>query len=84
MSKKKKKNKKNKNNPAVQEKMTLFNKLADECNVCSAPFDKRSKEQVTTWKVFVKEKEKIVRLFCPDCWEKANNVIKEFNNDFRV
>jgi hypothetical protein len=84
MSKKKKKNKKKNDSAMLQEKMTLFNKLGDKCNACESPFNKKSKEHVTTWKVYVKEQEKIVRLFCPACWDKANNIIKEYNNDFRV
>jgi hypothetical protein len=77
MAKKKNKKKKSKESQAVlEEKMTLFNKLGEECNACKKHFDKKSREQAMTWKVFVKESEKSVRLFCPECWGKAQTLIK--------
>ena len=55
--------------------------------ICSAEFDKKNKEQVMTWNVVVREKEKIVRVYCPTCWDKAQKIITEIaekqneNND---
>jgi ribosomal protein L15E len=43
------------------------------------PFDKRDKEQVKTWNVVVREKEQIVRVYCPTCWDKAKKLIDEIN-----
>jgi len=31
-----------------------------------------------TWSVVVREKEGIVRLYCPDCWEKAQTIAREY------
>ena len=71
----------------AEKKMTkqlmLFDMLGDECAACQEPYDKNSKEHAMTWKVIVREKEKLVRLYCPACWEKANNLIEEIQNDFR-
>ena len=59
-------------------------KKEDECSACGKEFDKKSKEHATSWNVVVREKEKVVRLYCPDCWGKANDLIKEIQNDLRV
>jgi len=68
----------------VAKKLMMFDILDDECAACQEPFDKKSKEDAMTWSVVVREQEKVVRLYCPECWDKANKVIEEFNNDFRV
>ena len=63
---------------AIEEKVALFDKLPDECMTCQLAFDKKDKEQVTTWNVVVREDEGVVRLYCPDCWDKAQEIIKGF------
>tara|TARA_R110001583_G_scaffold11297_3_gene51384 strand:- start:1047 stop:1364 length:318 start_codon:yes stop_codon:yes gene_type:complete len=68
----------------MEKKLMMFDMLDDACAACDAPFDKKLKEHVTTWNVVVREKEKIVRLYCPACWDKANNLIEEIQNDLRV
>ena len=68
----------------MAKKLMMFDMLEDECAACDKPFDKSSKEHATTWNVVVREKEKLVRLYCPECWDKANKIIEEFNNDFRI
>ena len=77
-----KKNKKLEKNMA--KKLMLFDILGDECAACQEPYDKTSKEHAQTWKVIVREQEKIVRLYCPPCWDKANKVIKEIEDDLRI
>ena len=62
----------------LEEKMFMFDKLGDECLACQEPFDKKNKEQVKSWNVVVRKKEKKVNLYCPECWTKARNVIEEF------
>tara|TARA_R100001509_G_scaffold6930_1_gene4054 strand:- start:1008 stop:1301 length:294 start_codon:yes stop_codon:yes gene_type:complete len=61
----------------LSEKMLLFHKLGDQCLTCEKAFDKTDKNMVSTWSVVVKEKEKIVRLYCPECWQEALNLVKE-------
>ena len=57
--------------------MNMFSWLPDECSSCLDPFDKTNKEIVMSWSVVVREKEKIVRLYCPDCWGTATAVIEQ-------
>ena len=56
----------------------MFDKLPDCCLVCKSPFDRKSKEQAQTWFVVVREKEQVIRLFCPTCYNKAKDTIEEF------
>lgn len=58
---------KNGENPVLEEKLTLFGKLPDKCLGCSKPFDKKDKEQVTTWTVMVYNESETVKLYCPKC-----------------
>jgi Zn finger protein HypA/HybF involved in hydrogenase expression len=53
-----------------------FEKLPEMCLTCEKPFDKKSKEMARTWNVVIKD-EDTVRLYCPDCWRKANEIIRE-------
>ena len=68
----------------MAKKIMMFDKLDDHCAACEKPFDKKSKEHASTWNVVVREKEDIVRLYCPECWDKANKLIEEIQNDLRV
>ena len=58
-------------------KMGLFNKIPDMCLTCNKKFDKKNKEMVMSWNVVVREKQGIVRLYCPECWDKATQFAKE-------
>ena len=62
----------------IKEKLGLFNRLPEHCLTCKAPFDKKNKDHVFTWNVVINKKEDIVRLYCPSCWEKAQEIIKGF------
>lgn len=64
----------------ISEKMGMFDRLPEECSACEQAFDKQDREMVATWNVVVKEEEKIVRLYCPACWDKAKEIIKELHN----
>ena len=66
----------------MQEKLALFDKLEDSCLACSEPFDRTSKAEVQSWRVIVRDD--TVRLYCPECWDKATKIIEEVKNDFRV
>jgi len=65
------------NSQKLADKIFQFDQLPDECLTCLAPFDKKSKDMARTWNVVVKD-EKTVRLYCPQCWETAKSVIKDF------
>ena len=64
----------------MKRQLMMFDKLKDECASCEKPYDKKSKEHAMTWNVVVREKEEKVNLYCPECWDKANKIIKDFND----
>ena len=68
-------------NKELSEKIFLFNQLPDECLTCNKPFDKQDKQMVMDWNVVIREEEKIVRLYCPECWSKAKKFIEELENE---
>jgi len=77
-------NKAKKAEKRMAEQISMFDSLGDACAACQEPFDKKSKEHVSTWNVVVREEEKIVRLYCPECWDKANKLIEEIQDDIRI
>ena len=64
-------------NKQIDSVVGIFDLLPDQCSACLAPYDKKDKQMVMTWNVVVKEEEKIVRLYCPDCWNTARQIIKD-------
>jgi len=62
----------------LQKKLGLFNKLSDQCLGCHKDFDKKNKEMAMTWSVIVRKD--AVKLYCPDCWERVKNVVKEMSD----
>ncbi len=65
-------------NDELEQKIALFGELPDECLTCDKPFDKKNKEMVMSWNVIVHQKEEVVRLYCPDCWDKALKITEDF------
>ena len=65
-------------NDELEQKIAVFGKLEDECLTCQEPFDKTNKEMVMSWSVVVREQEGVVRLYCPDCWSKAIEIMEDF------
>ena len=77
-----KSNKKSKkSNPEIDKVMGMFDLLPDQCSACLEPYDKKDKQMVTSWNVVVREEEKIVRLYCPDCWNTARKIIEDCKDD---
>ena len=68
----------------MAKQLMMFDMLGDECAACDEPYDKKSKEHAMTWKVVVREKEEKVRLYCPSCWDEANKLIKEIQDDIGI
>ncbi len=68
-------------NSDVAEKIAMFGKLGNACLVCAKPFDKKDKEMVMSWNVVVREKEDMVNLYCPECWNGALELLNEIKND---
>ena len=65
-------------NQELESKIALFGKMPDECFTCEAPFDKKNKEMAMSWNVVVHGEEEIVRLYCPECWDKAKKIAEDF------
>jgi len=67
-------------NEELSAKVAMFGKLPEECTACTAAYDKNDKEMATTWNVVVREQEEDnpVRLYCPTCWNTAQEVINSF------
>ena len=65
----------------LSEKMMQFDNLPDECSACTKAYDKKNKQMAMTWNVVMREKQNIVRLYCPDCWQLANNAIESFKEE---
>jgi len=57
------------------QKVALFGQIPGNCLICDKEFDKKDKEMVQSWYVIVREEEKKVNLYCPECWENANDFI---------
>ena len=65
----------------LKQKMGLFDKIPEECLACEEPFDRQDREQVMSWSVVVREDD--VRLYCPDCWTKAQTIVRDFDKMLR-
>ena len=66
----------------LNQKLGLFDLMPDDCMICHKEFDKKNKEMVKSWNVVVREKEQIVRIYCPECWTKARNLLSELGLEF--
>ena len=64
----------------LQKKVGLFSKLENNCLVCQKDFDKKNKDMVMSWSVVIKEDK--VRLYCPECWERAKKLIEEIKDGY--
>mgnify|MGYP003110710504 CR=1 FL=1 len=59
----------------MADKVKLFGEMPSECNVCQKNFDKKDKNMSLTWRVV--QRKEVVRLFCPECIQKTQEVINE-------
>ncbi len=64
----------------ISDQVAMFQNLPDECLACLKPFDKKDKAMAFTWNVVIKDKD-TVRLYCPECWDKAQTAVKEFREE---
>jgi len=58
------------------DKISQFHKLPDQCSTCTEPFDKKDRDMLSSWSVVVRQD--TVRLFCPDCLNKAKQTIEQY------
>ena len=63
---------------ALATKVALFGNLPNKCLTCEQPFDKLNREQVMSWNVVVRQQEEKVHLYCPDCWDNAQEIAKKY------
>jgi predicted RNA-binding Zn-ribbon protein involved in translation (DUF1610 family) len=68
-------------NNDVQVALGLFDKIPEHCLTCHEPYDKVNRDQVTSWRVVVREEEEKVNLYCPNCWNKAISLVKEMERE---
>ena len=61
----------------MKKQLSTFGSLGEECNACAKEFDKKSKEHAETWRVVVRKDKNRVTLFCPDCWDKAKQLVDQ-------
>ena len=62
----------------MQKQINLFEKLQKTCSTCSMEFPK-TREAHMSWKVVVRAKSEMVRLFCPACQQKAKTLLEDNN-----
>ena len=62
-------------------KVALFGHLPNKCLTCETPFDKLNREQVMSWNVVVRQQQEKVHLYCPDCWDNAQQIVKDYMED---
>ncbi len=44
--------------------------LPTKCFICEALYDKKNKDMAMSWSVEVYNEQKLVKLYCPECFEK--------------
>ena len=73
---------KNKRGPEkeLSRKIGLFDRIPERCLTCNTKFDKKNKEMVMSWYVVVREEEEKVNLYCPECWNKAKEIVEDYKN----
>ena len=79
-NKKKKKEKKQaqEQDQRMRKQMNMFDRMPDSCSACNREFPK-TREAHMSWRVVVRNEKQQVRLFCPECQEKAKKVLENNN-----
>ena len=62
----------------MKKQMGMFDRLPDACSTCEENFPK-THEAHKTWRVVVKTEKEKVWLFCPDCQQKAKQLVENNN-----
>lgn len=60
----------------MAQQVSQFGKLPQSCSACQKEFDKSDKSMLESWNVVVKQD--TVRLFCPECIKKTQEVIENY------
>ena len=62
----------------IKKQVGMFDKLPSECSTCEKHFPK-TREAHMTWRVVVKPEKEKVWLFCPECQQKAKELVENNN-----
>ncbi len=62
----------------LNKQMNMFDRLPAECSSCGKHFPK-TREAHMSWRVVVRHEKKQVRLFCPECQQKAKELVENNN-----
>jgi hypothetical protein len=76
--KKKEKSQVQEDQQRLKKQMNMFDKMPESCSACKKDFPK-TREAHMAWQVIVRNEEQLVRLFCPDCQEKAKELVEKNN-----
>ena len=76
--KKKEKAKAQAHQDKIKKQINMFDRLPKECSTCAEEFPK-DRDAHMTWRVVVRNEEQQVRLFCPECQNKAKVALEESN-----
>jgi flagellar motor protein MotB len=76
--KKKEKDQAQETQQRLKKQMGMFDRLPQACSACKKGFPK-TREAHMAWQVTVRTEEQLVRLFCPDCQEKAKELVEGKN-----
>lgn len=68
----------------LKQKMNMFDRLPAKCNACLADFDKTDREQVMSWYVVERRKQKSVNLYCPTCWKEGTSMVKQIAEEQKI
>ena len=58
----------------LKKQINMFDRLPSECSACQKKFPK-TREAHMSWQVVVYNERQLVRLFCPECQEKAARIV---------
>ena len=61
----------------IKKQLHSFGTMGDECLACQKPFDRKSKEHAESWKIVVRKDKEQTNLYCPVCWQAAQDAIKQ-------
>ena len=62
----------------LKKQMNMFDRLPGKCSSCEKHFPS-TKEAHMTWQVVVRNEKQQVRLFCPECQQKAKELVENNN-----
>ena len=62
----------------MSKQLNMFDRLPKACSACKKSFPK-TREAHMAWQVTVRTEEQLVRLFCPDCQERAGQLAEKQN-----